>query len=183
MNELDTLGITTDDRGMILPDKLSFDDYEKVGKSLAGLAGFTHLRLPWLVGDWMNYGEAKFGEKCAQAVEFTGMSWGTLSNWSYTARNVPRPVRNPNLGISHHHEVAPIKDPSRQQELLGMAEELGWTKHKLREAVKGPTEQKKKDNPHRMVTFEEWYSENEETLALAEDEYEAYKIVWEAARS
>jgi len=187
---INTAGATTDEISMQFPDKLNWDQYEAIGKSLAQIADFSNVSLPWYIGDWLNYGEAKYPDRYNQAVKFTGLAYSTLCNYAYTSRHVPRHVRRPTLGISIHHEVASLKDTERQDELLRQAEENGWSKQEVRAAIKGKAPTKALPDkmpsfdkePKKLITFEEWYSEHEEDLAQAEDEFAAYEIVWHAAR-
>lgn len=194
MSELDLPGVKTTEVSMTLPPTMKFEDYDKIGRSLAGISDFSSLRLPWYIGAWLNYGEDRFPDRYSQAIHFTGLSYQTLCNYSYTDRHVPVHVRRPKLGISIHHEIASIKDTEKQDEILRAAEENGWNKAEVRAAVKGKAPQKalpdkmpsfreeKEESPVKLTTFEDWYFDHEEILAQAEDEYSAYKIVWEAAR-
>ena len=192
MSELEIPGVKTTEVSMILPDKLTFEMYDNIGRSLASVADFSALRLPWYIGAWLNYGENKFPDRYSQAIHFTGLSYQTLCNYSYTERHVPVHVRRPSLGIAVHHEVASIKDTEKQDEILRAAQENGWNKSEVRAAVRGKPPKKalpdkmpsfrEEEQPTKLITFDDWYFDNEEILSQAEGEVAAYRIVWEAAR-
>lgn len=188
LEKLEKKGVKAEEASLTLPDEMSFKEYENLMKGLGSIADFSALRLPWYIGDAIIYGQSKFPEIYAQAVEFTGLSAGTLYNYVYICRNVAKHVRREKLGIAVHQEVAQIKDEARQSDFLSRAELNGWSKLELRKAIKGEPPKTAvpekmpdfKEDPYRIDLFEEWYSENEERLANAEDEYSAYKTVWDA---
>ena len=62
--------------GYHLPDGLTFDQWAAEGSVLLSMARSCM----WWVGDWIRYGERRYGEKYAQAIEATGMTYGTLRN-------------------------------------------------------------------------------------------------------
>lgn len=181
-------GVEADEISLTFPDNMSYKEYEKVMKGLGQIADFSTLRLPFYIGDAIVFGQSKFPDIYSQAVEFTGLSEGTLHNYAYICRNVPKKIRREKLGIAIHQEVAQIKDETRQSSFLSEAELNGWTKIELRKAIKGEIPSKAlpdkmpsfREDPYRIDVFEEWYKDNEEKLAQAEDEYTAYRLVWNA---
>jgi len=188
LDVLEKRGVHTDEVSMTFEDGLSFEDWSKVMKGLSVVSDFSSLRLPWMIGDAINFGSAKWPERYAQAVEFTGLKQETLYNYTWICRQVPREVRREKLGISVHQEVAAIRDTSLQSKYLSDAEINGWTKLELRAAIKGNAPTKAvpdkmpdfKEDPYAIEPFDDWYNENEETLVSAEDEYACYKKVWNA---
>lgn len=116
-------GVELRPNGLILPRTLSYEAWLAVGDELKKYeAG-----IQWWIGDWINYGEARWGEKYAQALEETGFDYQTLQNQAYVARAFeisPRgekPARRENLSWSHHRAVAALK-PAEADELLSRAE-------------------------------------------------------------
>src|SRR3954464_8211334 len=91
----------------------SFEEWEEVGHFLKKATNACAL---WL-GDWINYGEAKFGEKYQEAIRQIGLDYGTLRNAAYTARRVALSDRSDRLGYKHHELVAPLPR-GQQKELL-----------------------------------------------------------------
>jgi len=55
--------------------------------------------------------------------------------YARVASRVSRDRRNPELSWSHHRAVAPL-EPSQQIEWLDRAQEKGWTKGELEDAIK-----------------------------------------------
>lgn len=188
LDKLEKKGVNAGEAYLDLPDNLTFKEYEKIMKGLGSIADFSALRLPFYIGDAILYGQKFFPEIYAQAVEFTGLSHGTLYNYVYICRNVSKKVRREKLGIAIHQEIAQIKDEGRQAEFLSQAELNGWSKLELRQAVRGeaPTKavpdkmQAIEKDPYNSNIFNEWYEDNEEVLARAESEYQAFKKVWNA---
>jgi hypothetical protein len=80
--------------------------------------------LKWELGDSIEWGSARWGEKYFQAIECTGLSYESLRNITYTCRNVPKEVRRDDLSFSHHTLVAPYAGQQEtQRELLEWAAE------------------------------------------------------------
>lgn len=84
----------------------------------------------WL-GDAILYGEARFGDMYAQAIELTGLDYATVANAIRTARAIPPDRRRESLTYSHHLIVAALPAPE-QDEWLQKAEEDGLTVQRLR---------------------------------------------------
>jgi hypothetical protein len=64
----------------------------------------------WWIGDWLQYGATKWGEKYVEAARMTGYDVKTLRNISYVARAFPLSRRRDTLPWSHHAEVAVLPD-------------------------------------------------------------------------
>jgi Asp-tRNA(Asn)/Glu-tRNA(Gln) amidotransferase C subunit len=90
---------------------------------------------PFWIGDLLQWGEAKFGEKYTQALAATGSAIGTLMNIASVAEKVPAERRHPDMTFTHHVEVAPLK-PDEQTEWLDKAEVENWTSKELRHQIK-----------------------------------------------
>lgn len=119
------------------PDLVEEMTYEMwAGYLTATMTTWEKMRnaMPWWLGDLINMGEAKYGEKYAQVVEVTGVPVEQLANYANVARKVS--FRNENLSWSHHKHVAPL-EPSEQREWLDTAEAEGWTSSELRDHLKG----------------------------------------------
>lgn len=113
-------------------DDMPFDRYE----ALAGLFGRVKRSTSWWLGDLLNFGEAAYGEKYAQAEQATGLSPSTLMNYSYVCRQVPKQRRVENVSFACHNEVAPLP-PNEQKHWLKVASSEGLTQRELRERIKG----------------------------------------------
>jgi hypothetical protein len=71
----------------------------------------------WWIGDWIEYGTAKWGEKYAEASRITGYDIKSLRNIAYVARQVDLSRRRDKLRWSHHAEVAGL-EPQEQDRWL-----------------------------------------------------------------
>ena len=85
----------------------------------------------WAIGDWIEYGEATYGEKYTQAEALTKRSPDSLMNLAYVARRFPISRRRENLGWSFHAEVASLT-PEEADAVLTRAEAEGWSRADVR---------------------------------------------------
>ena len=93
----------------------------------------VHASTLWL-GDWINFGKIKYGGKYEQALQETGLDYGTLKNAAYTARNVELSDRSDNLSYKHHELVAPLPK-SQQRQLLREAERNKYSTRELQQRI------------------------------------------------
>lgn len=134
MNDL--ASITTKVRitplGLEIADELNFDEWS----SLAPAIGEIARSLAFVVGDWLAYGERfaaqrplpGFEEMPAkvdparydQALLKTGLDRGTLQNYAYVSRCVPRSLRNERLSWEHHKAIARL-DTDAQRHWIEVA--------------------------------------------------------------
>jgi hypothetical protein len=77
---------------------------------------------PWWLGDWIRYGNEKFGEKYSRATTITGYDRQTLMNMVYVASHFEISRRRENLSWSHHETVTPLQ-PDDQERWLNHAAE------------------------------------------------------------
>src|SRR3954454_16674794 len=89
----------------------------------------------WWIGDWVNYGNARFGERYVRAARITGYDVQTLMNMVYVASRFDVSRRRPNLSWSHHAELAAL-DPADQDHWLSRAEAERLSVRSLREEVR-----------------------------------------------
>src|SRR5256885_7350294 len=89
----------------------------------------------WWIGDWVNYGNARFGERYVRAARITGYDVQTLMNMVYVASRFDISRRRPNLSFSHHAELAAL-DPEEQDYWLDRAEAERLSVRSLREEVR-----------------------------------------------
>jgi hypothetical protein len=99
--------------------------------------------IQWLLGDWITYGNAKFGERYARASKITGYDSQTLMNMVYVASRFSISRRRENLSWSHHEALAAL--PAEEQEhWLNEAVTRRWSvadlRIMLRTARKGESE-------------------------------------------
>lgn len=133
---------------------LSRDEWEAVGRDLLRMGRAWQ----WWVGDWVLYGERRFGETYADAIEMTGMEYQTLRNVVSVSRAVDVSRRRDNLSWSHHAEVAGL-EPGQQDEWLERCDTDGLTVERLRSALRSSGARKTVQSPdgqpfRSTITFE-----------------------------
>ncbi len=69
----------------------------------------------WWVGDWLEYGASRWGEKYSEAARITGYDVKTLRNIAYVARRFDLSRRRDKLTWSHHAEVAVLESPEQDR--------------------------------------------------------------------
>jgi len=87
--------------------------------------------IQWLLGDWIAYGNAKFGERYARASQITGYDPQTLMNMVYVASRFTSSRRRENLSWSHHETLAAL-DREEQERWLDTAAANRWSVSDLR---------------------------------------------------
>lgn len=95
--------------GMLIQSELSFEDWSGLGAWLE----VAEQGIQWWIGDWMVYGEQRYGEQYVQAVNATGLALATIKQYQWVCERVPVKNRRSNLSFSHHREVADL--PADQQ--------------------------------------------------------------------
>lgn len=116
--------------GLRLPEKLSFEQWLAIGEQLQ----IAHRSILWWIGDFLAYGEKRFGEEYAQAVENLGHSTETIRVAKWVSERVDPKRRRAGLSWSHHREVASL-DPDEQARLLDAAEVESWSSRQLHDEV------------------------------------------------
>lgn len=128
---LDDADVTVSPVGLVIAGEITFDNWASIGPVL----GEYTRAMAWAIGDWLNFGETKWGEMYAQAIDTTGLSLGRLRNLKYLAGAVPHANRVAGLSLSHHEAVAPLSI-ERQNKLLLMAVDYGLNRDEIRDVVK-----------------------------------------------
>ena len=82
--------------------------------------GVTGRSAGWWIGDWLRYGNARFGERYSRAARVTGYDVQTLMNMVYVASRFDSSRRREMLSWSHHAELAAL-DPEMQEHWLDRA--------------------------------------------------------------
>lgn len=129
--------------GIVLADNLSYKDWYAVGQVLQYLA----LHIQFAVGDWIVYGNKKYGEMYAQAISATGKAYGTLANYAWVAGRIEPSRRRVNVRFGQHSEVAKYT-PELQDHFLDMAEAHDMSVMEVRQMV---AEYNNRDN-HKPTT-------------------------------
>lgn len=108
--------------GIAFTGDIPFDQWELLMATLSRM----EVAAQWAIGDALNYGSSRYGEKYTQAMEATGHTYQALANYAWVARAIPMESRNPHLSWTHHRVVAKLT-PSDQVAFLSQAEAGDWT--------------------------------------------------------
>lgn len=110
---------------------LSFERYEELLRA----AGAVKNASSFWIGDLVNFGDARYGERYAQAIDATGLRYGTIANYAYVCSRVAPSRRIENLSFAHHEAVAKL-EPADQSGWLQKAAGNGWSRDELRDAMR-----------------------------------------------
>lgn len=89
-----------------IPDqRLDYRGWVREGRRIGSLARGS----AWWLGDWLNYGTEKWGERYAKAAKVTGYDPKTLRNLRYVASRFDPSLRRDNLTWSHHALLAAME--------------------------------------------------------------------------
>jgi hypothetical protein len=98
-----------------------------------------HVRVMFLLGDALTFGESAYGEEFAQAIDMTRkvlqLSEKSIKNAAWICSSIAPSLRRETLTFSHHEVVAPL-DPKEQSEFLDQAESENLTVSALRKIIK-----------------------------------------------
>ena len=123
--------------GLVCTGNPSFEEWSSAGETLGRVEGAVH----WWIGDWIRFGEAKYGEKYTEALERTGFQEVTLRNDVWVAGRFEMSRRRDILSWSHHQTVAHL-EPAEQDKWLAKAADEGWSVVELRKAIHPPKKPK-----------------------------------------
>jgi hypothetical protein len=98
---------------LTLPDGLSLDAWLKIGRVLRTVERSAM----WWIGDWIRYGERRYGRMYEQAMQTTGYSYQTLADAKWVAEQYEISARAEKLSWSHHRVVARV-EPAQREEML-----------------------------------------------------------------
>lgn len=91
--------------------------------------------LRFAIGDWVLFGETRYGEEHAQAIDATKLSYSSINSARWVASRIPQIRRRTNLSWSHHEAVASLP-PEKQDELLDLAEHEGLDREHVRDLAR-----------------------------------------------
>lgn len=112
---------------LTLPPDLTYDHWERIGRQLQ----LANVAVQWWIGDWLVYGEHRWREKYAQAVQQFGRAEQTLMNYHYVAKAISPSRRREQVDFSTHAEVASL-DEEDQERILAKAAKEGSTRKQVR---------------------------------------------------
>jgi hypothetical protein len=117
--------------GLAFDPLLTFDGWSAIGARIARHASAT----TWWLGDWLVYGQAKYGRRYKDAIAATGLDYQTLRNYAMVARRFELSRRRDGLSFQHHAEVCALTD-AEQDRWLETAYAQGWTRNELRRRLR-----------------------------------------------
>jgi hypothetical protein len=118
-------------KGIQFHGDLTIDEWESIGAKL----GDAERSIGFLIGDWINYAEEKWGEKYNDAIAVTGLEYQTLRNYAWVAKRVQLSARADNLPFRHHLVVAKLKDSEEQKHWLDQAEKNDLSYRRLQKSI------------------------------------------------
>jgi hypothetical protein len=107
--------------------ELDLGQWAEVGRRI----GSVGRNVQWVLGDWIAYGNTRFGERYSRAAKITGYDTQTLMNMVYVASHFSVSRRRENLSWSHHEALAAL-DPAEQDRWLDQAARHRWSVSDLR---------------------------------------------------
>ncbi len=117
--------------GIQFTEELSFEEWDALGQKLAPIGK----SIGFIIGDWINYGEGRYGERYEESLKRTGLAYQTLRNYAYVARRVEMSLRKDNLDLHHHLVVAKLKTADEKEYWLNMAEKHNLGIRRLRKSI------------------------------------------------
>ena len=90
----------------------------------------------FLIGDCLNFGMTRHGEKFTDAVLLLGIPKKTLEQYCWVAKAFPENSRRGGLSWSHHKAVAAIEDDTERNQYLDDAISNKWSKARLIQELK-----------------------------------------------
>lgn len=117
--------------GIEFHQDLDFDEWNDLGQKLAPIGK----SIGFIIGDWINHGEKRYGEKYDEALAKTGMAYQTLMNFAHVSRKVGIYLRKENLDWSQHATVAKLKTDEEKEFWLKMAEKHDLSVRRLRKSI------------------------------------------------
>jgi len=125
-------GITLTSTGAIIDPNIGQDEWTA---NLQAILRFSKA-LPWVIGDLLNFGEQKWGEMYAQAIELTGLSYERLAQYKSVAHRVPYAERKEDVPWEVYRRTASLEPPQREEIVQGYIEGDLENTEEVREAVR-----------------------------------------------
>lgn len=111
--------------------ELELAEWVSQGKRL----GASGRGVGWWIGDWLRYGNERFGERYVRASRITGYDTQTLMNMVYVASRFEISRRREMLSWSHHAELAALES-EEQDRWLTISERESLSVRCLREEMR-----------------------------------------------
>jgi predicted HicB family RNase H-like nuclease len=110
---------------------MRFDEWTALGAKLGTYVNAS----AWWLGDWLAFGQAKYGRRYKSAVALTGLDYQTLRNYAVVSRRFASSRRRADLSFQHHAEVCALPD-AEQESWLDRAAAHNWSRNELRRHIR-----------------------------------------------
>ncbi|HEX6699486.1 MAG TPA: LmbU family transcriptional regulator [Gaiellaceae bacterium] len=117
--------------GMRFHPRLPFEDWHDLGQRLSTYASASQ----WWLGDWLAFGQEKYGRRYKMGVALTGLDYQTLRNYAMVCRRFPLSRRRDSVSFAHHAEVCALDD-EEQDQWLERATAARWSRNELRRRLR-----------------------------------------------
>jgi hypothetical protein len=117
--------------GICFDPLMPIDRWKSVGARIAAYSDAAS----WWLGDWLTFGQAKYGRRYKEGIALTGLEYQTLRNYATVARRFDLSRRRDNLSFQHHAEVCSLTD-DQQDQWLDLAAGNQWSKSELRRRIR-----------------------------------------------
>jgi hypothetical protein len=114
-----------------LPHDISYEEWRSAGLRLGQIKDWTN----FAIGDWINFGEAKWGETYVQAVSELKINEERLRQMKWVSSRLPVYCRNNKLTWSHHYAVASLETEKERVDWLAKAEKENLGVRELRDQL------------------------------------------------
>lgn len=117
--------------GLVITGSAPFDEWA----ALVGRLYAVRSAGLWALGDALNFGDSRYGEKYSQVLDARCISEGGARNVASVAARIDVSRRRDKVSFWHHAEVAGL-DPEDADRLLDEADRHQWPRETLRDAVR-----------------------------------------------
>jgi hypothetical protein len=124
-------GASPDRTGVSFDPLLPYEAWRAVGARIGTYSSAS----AWWLGDWLIFGQTKYGRRYKEAVAVTGLEYQTLRNYAVVARRFAPCRRREALTFHHHAELCALPD-SDQERWLDLAVTHGWSRTELRRQLR-----------------------------------------------
>lgn len=125
--------------GLEMPETISIEEWSEIGRRF----GDALQKAAWSIGDWMVYGERKWGKQLHfdgadfdpkvrgrtnsaafdEAIKSTGLDRNTLSHYASVCRRIPREKRSERFSFAHHRVLSMLESERMGEWMLLMDSE------------------------------------------------------------
>jgi hypothetical protein len=124
-------GVRSSTTGIRFDPLMPIEGWKALGVKIAVYSGATC----WWLGDWLAFGQMKYGRRYREGIAVTGLGYQTLRNYAVVSRRFELSRRRDNVSFQHHAEVCALSDDD-QDLWLDLAAERGWSTSELRRQVR-----------------------------------------------